>query len=274
MNKNINNRNNVSEEENNQTGSIYRATKILISLSNGTHSLTDIAEQCNLGKSTVHRVLKLLEQSQLVVYDPIERRYFIGPLVAKLSSNPETTHSYLIMCAIQEMNRLSQISEETVTLDIMVGIQSFHLYEVPSKYDLKVTQESKRIGPPYTLLYAGASAKVLLSLLDDKVLKVVLNNLQIDPLTDNTITDRDQLLEQIQEVRQQGIAVSYGEKMPGVLAISVPLKNYPVPAALSVVGPEYRLKPGLETVSREIRISSLRVSEKIKNLFSNQENCV
>jgi IclR family KDG regulon transcriptional repressor len=257
------NRNDIATVEKKTTGSIPHATSILICLSNDIHALTDIARQCNLGKSTVHRVLKLLEQSQFAVQDSINRRYYLGPLITQLASNPITTHEYLIMYANEEMKQLSQISEETVALDIMIGIQHFSLYEVTSKHDLKVTQESRMSGP----LQAGASVKVLLSQFNDKQLKTALDSMNITRSTERSVTNKELLMAQIKEIRQQGYAVSYGERIPGALCISAPIKNYILPVSLSVVGPESRLQPRAKEVIEEIKASSGRISSNIAGIF-------
>src|SRR4030042_5343266 len=81
------------------TGSIAHAVEILICLSNDIHKVSDIARQCDFSKSTVHRVLKLLEQTQLVVQDTINRRYYLGPLVRQLASNAIITPKRLIAYA-------------------------------------------------------------------------------------------------------------------------------------------------------------------------------
>jgi DNA-binding IclR family transcriptional regulator len=256
-------RNNISIAGKKTTGSVAHATNILICLSNDIHALTDIARQCNLGKSTVHRVLKLLEQSQFVVQDNINRRYYLGPLITQLASNPITTHEYLIMYANEEMKRLSHISEETVTLDMMIGIQYFSLYEIPSKQDLKVTRESRMGGS----LYSGASVKVLLSQLNDKQLKVALDSIIITRATEHTVTSKELLIAQIREIRQQRYATSHGERNPGVVCISVPIQGYILPVALSVIGPEIRLQPRAKEVIEEMKASSGRISGKIAGNF-------
>ena len=256
-------RNDFPVAEKKTTGSIAHATSILICLSNDIHALTDIARQCNLGKSTVHRVLKLLGETQLVVQDSTNRRYYLGPLITQLASNPITTHEYLIMYANEEMKHLSHISEETVTLDIMIGIQHFSLYEIASKHDLKVTQESRMSGP----LQAGASVKVMLSLLNDKQLKVALDSMNITRATERTVTNKELLMAQIKEIRQQGYAISYGERIPGALCISVPINNYVLPVALSVVGPESRLQLRATGVIEELKASSVRISNNIAGNF-------
>ena len=253
------NRNSIATIEKKTTGSIAHATSILICLSNDIHALTEIARQCNLGKSTVHRVLKLLEQSHFVVQDSINRRYYLGPLITQLASNPITTHEYLIMYANEEMKRLSQISEETLALDIMIGTQLYSLYQIPSKHDLKVTQENMMSGPPQ----AGASMKVLLSQFNDKQLKAALDTMNITRATERTITNKELLMTQVKEIRQQGYAVSYGERIPGAICISVPIKHYILPVALSVVGPENRLHPRVKEVVEEMKVISGRISSNI-----------
>ncbi len=241
------------------TGSIAHATDVLLCLSDGVHTVTDISRQCNLGKSTVHRVLKLLQQSRLVVQNTADRRYYLGPLIVQLASNPATTHEYLIMYAADEMKRLSALSEETATLDVMIGTQLYFLYEIPSIHDLRVTQDGRITVP----LHSGASAKVLLSQLGDKQLKIVLENAIISPDTKLSIGAKGQLMTQLEEIREQGYAVSHGERIDGALCISVPIRNYILPVVLSVVGPESRLRPRLERVIEELKASAGRISDKI-----------
>ncbi len=254
----------TTENTDKLTGSIAHATSVLICIGNDLHALTDIARECNLGKSTVHRVLKLLEQSKLVIQDTINRRYYLGPLFTRLTSNPLATHEYLILCADTEMRRLVQISEETVNLDIMIGVQAYSLHEIPSKHDLKVSQQERIPGP----LLAGASVKVLLSMLNDKQLKTAMDIIELKPATQRTVTDKATLLEQIKEIRQQGYAVSRGEWLEGVTCISAPVFNYELPLSLNVVGPENRLQGREKEIIKEIKASAARLSAKISHIFN------
>lgn len=248
------------------TGSIAHATDILICIGDDFHALTDIARECNLGKSTVHRVLKLLEQSRFVVQDTINRRYYLGPMLTRLTSNPVTTHEYLIMYASEEMRRLCMVTEETVTLDIMIGTQAFSLFEVPSQHDLKVSQENKMPGP----LRAGASFKGLLSMLTDKQLDGALDNMTLYRPTQHTVNDKELLKQQIKEIRQQGYAISHGEWINGVICITVPVYKYSLPLSLSVVGPESRLKQHEKEAIEELKKSSSRISASILHIFEKQ----
>jgi IclR family KDG regulon transcriptional repressor len=265
-NVNSDNQNSLSDTDRKLIGSIAHAARVLICLSNGINTVTDIARQCHFGKSTVHRVLKLLEESRLVVQDVVNRQYYMGPLITQLTSNPITTHEYLVLSSVEEMKRLSQVSEETVTLDIMIGIQSFSLHEVPSQHDLKVTHASRKTMPSF----AGASAKVLLSQLSDEKLRVVMDNVDITAVTERTVTDKELLMAQLEEIRQHGYAVSAGEQIPGSLCISVPIKDYILPVVLSVVGPEIRLRPREKRIIRELKSGSKCITGNIRRIFQSE----
>ena len=58
--------------------SVSRALEILLCLGKDIHSLAGIADYCKLSKSTVHRLLKTLEESYFVLQDPINQQYYFG----------------------------------------------------------------------------------------------------------------------------------------------------------------------------------------------------
>jgi IclR family KDG regulon transcriptional repressor len=243
--------------------SVYRTANILKCLSNGINSVTEIANICNLDKSTVYRLLKTLNESGLTLQDPISRLYYVGPLITEIASNPHVTHEHLIWCAINEMKRLADLTGESIALSVLIGLQAVLLYEIRSIYDFALSAKKKVIG----YIYAGASGKVLLSQLSNKDLKIAINLLDIKPLTEHTITDKEQLLAQLKQIARQGFAISYGEINPGALNISVPVKNYLVPATLGMLGPETRVQPKRKEFTDELKISGNRISENLKLMY-------
>jgi len=143
--------------------SIFRAAKILTCLSDGKNSVTEIAENCKLSKSTVSRLLSALEKSNLAIRDPLHRKYFLGYLVNRLVGNPKTTHLDLITLSADEMNNLSKICGETVVLDILVGVRNIRLHTIPSVHNIRVYDDNYDLP---NLDIQGAAIKVLLSQLD------------------------------------------------------------------------------------------------------------
>lgn len=247
--------------------SLHRATDILSCLSNDINTITDIAKYCNYSTSTVHRLLRTLKELNWAIQDENNHNYYLGPLVTQLSSNQISSHRYLIMQALREMIHLAGTTEETINLSVMVQLHYTLIHEIPSKHDLRIIEESKRLGPFYT----GATAKVLLSQLSDEELRATLKHIRFEQVTDKTVTDKHLLMTQLKECRQQGYCVTYGERIPGAICISAPIKTYICPASLSIVGPESRLGPKVNEVVEELKVSVKRISEDIAESFQEKE---
>ncbi len=253
------------------TGSIAHATQILICLRDDVHKVSDIARHTGFSKSTVHRVLKLMEQSHLAVQDTINRRYYLGPLVTRLAANAITTHKRLVTCADAEMKRLGYLSEETVVMDIMMGLQFIPIHEIPSQHNFKVSQEIQKSVHEYAKVFAGASVKTLMAQLDDARLQKLLSIMNIPPVTKRTITDKKTLYCQILEIRKLGYAISHSERITDTVCVSVPVLFYSLPVSLSVVGPEVRLLPRIREVITELKASSVRISKNIVDIFGERK---
>jgi DNA-binding IclR family transcriptional regulator len=247
--------------------SLHRATEILSCLSNGINTVTDIAKYCRYSTSTVHRLLQTLKELNWAVQDENNHRYYLGSLVTHLSFNQVVAHRYLIMQSLREMIRLSNISGETVNLAVLMQLHYFLLHEVASEHALRITEASKLLGP----IYSGATAKVLLSQLPDAEIKRTLKHLNFSKVTENTVTDKELLMEQLMECRQKGYCVTYGERIPGAVCISAPIKNYMCPASLSIVGPENRLRAQVNEVIEELKESAGRISGDIAESFVEKE---
>ena len=82
------------------------------------------------------------------------------------------------------------------------------------------------------------------------------------------VTDKKILMKELKKVREQGYAISYGERIIGALGIAVPIRGYLFPVALSILGPEQRLKPKVKELLKEARESARRISAIYQNHFS------
>ena len=255
----------IPDEETSTGGvrSVFRTVDILKCLNNNINTLTEIAEYCQLSDSTSHRLLKTLEKTNLVTQDASTHRYYLGPLIAQLSSNPQTTHQQLTICSQEDMNRLAMISDETIGICVLVGTRLIRLFNIPSKSSLRVWEEGINLGQPFI----GAPARVLFSQLKNDEIKILLDNVKLKPLTANSITNKEMLRQQIVKVRQQGYAISYGERVQGAIGISAPIKSYIYPAEISIVGPDSRMKPNLNRLLKELLISAERISENYQNII-------
>ena len=242
---------------------IFRTANILTCLNNGIDSVTDIATACNLDKATIHRLLRALVEARIIMQDPITRKYYTGPLVAEIASNPKITHEHFVSCAIQEMRSLSKLTGESIGLNVLIGVHTVLLYEIQSSQDHKIVAKKRVAGN----IHAGAHGKALLCLLNNKNLILVLSNIDFERLTEYTITFKEKFIAELKQARQQGYAVSFGERIPGGMTIAAPIKNYVLPAALGILGPEIRMKPRMAEFIQAIMESRDRISENLKQMY-------
>jgi DNA-binding IclR family transcriptional regulator len=242
--------------------SVFRAADILSMISEGKNRITDIGKELHLSKGTAHRLLKTLEKCGFVFQDPISHQYFLGPLILRLSSHPLTTHQNLIVCVYDEMKKLGRLSGETITIHIRIGTQRICLEEMQTSQNIRYGVGKGSVSP----IYAGSAGKILLSELADDERDNLLKNIHLTPVGPNTITDRDRLLSELEKIRKQGYATSLEETLEGSTSISVPIRGYLCPVALSILGPQFRLGPKLLSYEKEMKTSAKRIFDKIKNI--------
>ena len=144
----------------------------------------------------------------------------------------------------------------------MVQMHHMLLHEISSKYDLKITEEDKMLSP----VYIGATAKTLLSQLNDEELGMTLKHINFNH-NGRYVTNPEILITELKEIKQRGYCVTCGERIPGALCISAPIKNYTYPATLNILGLENRLKPRLNKFIEELQISTRHISEEIAGTF-------
>jgi len=252
-----------ADEEQLDMMQIHRAARVITCISNGVNSLSEIADYCRLSKSTVHRLLKALEKSRFIIYNTFNRQYLIGDLITDIAARPETYHDYLKMCAGKELEELADITEETVMLGVMVGLRQVRVLSIPSKHDLRVVEGSRKAA----YIFAGAGSQVLLGQLKDDELKAALKHFKLERLTSATVIEKEALLARIQKIRQQGYAVSSGERMPGAMCVAAPVRNYILPTSVLVMGPESRMKDKISSfIDLSVTIAD-RISFNLADIF-------
>jgi len=247
--------------------SIYRTADILSCLNKEIATVSEIAATLKINKSTVYRLLQALGEAGITLRNPVNRRYYIGPLIAEIAANPYITHNTLVLCAVNEMERLSALTGESIAVNILIGKNSYLLYEIPSTHDIQIVGR-KRIS---SNLHAGGSSKVLLSQLNSKDLKIIINNLSFERLTERTITNKEEFLKQIKKIRKQAYVVGYGERATGAMSIAVPIKNYVLPASLGMLGLEDRMKPRTAEYVDAILKAGAHVQHNLSRLAKDKE---
>ena len=236
---------------------ISRGAEVLNVLSEGYNRLEDIYRRVGLNKSTTHRLLKSLVSSGLAFQNPINRNYYLGAFFLRLASNPTVSHQMLILSSIDELRKLRDSSGETSLIMIPNGDQRLVVKEVRSKQKIALSLGDGSTVP----LYVGSSGRTLLSQYTDKDLNKILSNIDMVPVSPNTIIKENLLKKEIDKTRKKGYGTSSGEMLPDSAGISIPIKGYFCPVALCVIGPKFRFKP--ISILNELSAAAIRISDNL-----------
>ncbi|PKC50981.1 GAF domain-like protein [Rhizophagus irregularis] len=116
--------------------------------------------------------------------------------------------------AFPVMQELCEKLSETVILTIVSDLNAICLEVITPDQPIKVSSTQGKILP----LYAGASSRILLSHLDNKIIYELEKRNMLEKYSEFTITNVEELLTLKQEVIEKGYAVSDSEVDVGVKA--------------------------------------------------------
>jgi DNA-binding IclR family transcriptional regulator len=226
--------------------------------------VTELANEMDLNKSAVHRLLQTLEASGFVVKNPATRQYFLGPRLFVLGKVYESTVT-LRGLARPVIERLARQMGEAVHLMVPAppddGLPSLLLLDkIESTYQLTITPNPGAISPAH----CTAGGKVLLAFAMEDALNHV--HAPLPKHTEHTITELSALRAELAHIRQVGYAVDDEELEVGLTCVSAPVfEGEKVVAALSVSGPSSRLVAERLEVARKAVIAA---AGEIRNLLS------
>lgn len=203
--------------------------------SNGC-SVTGLADELGLPKSTTHRHLSTLEAAAYVVeedglYYPSLKFLRIGEYTRRRKEIYEVAAPVIDDLAEETGERSQFIVEEhaaAVTTHFSTGERGV----------LTDTEVGQRLP-----LHATSAGKVILAQYPRTELESAVDSLTLEAETAATITDPEALLEEIAAVRDRGYSFNDEEYTPGLRAVSVPVvdEEHDVRGALVLSGPVHRL---------------------------------
>ena len=228
---------------------IARATDVLRALEAepGGLSLSQIAGRVDLARSTVHRIVTALESEALVVPASPSGGYRLGPELARFAASAGGELRESVRPFIE---RLRQEADETVDLAVLNRDRVFFVDQVAAPHRL---QALSAVGVSLPAHCTAIGKALLAGLTDEQVERILPERLPAE--TENTITDRTELLADLARVRSSGIAYDREEFTIGISAVGAEIRDASgVVAALSIPVPTARF------ASQEERLINLLLS--------------
>lgn len=201
--------------------------------------VTEIANELQLSKAVIHRVLNTLAAKGFIETDEETRRYRLGPAVLALGE-AYVDRLDIRGLALPHMKALSEQTNETATISRRYRWERLYVDQVTPEREVKMTVALGRRFP----LHAGGSSKAFLAFLSLEDQEAYIAQNQLDELTEHTITDADALRRDLALTRERGYASSEGERQSGASSVAAPVMDHrgePI-AVLSICGPQERFQ--------------------------------
>lgn len=200
-------------------------------------TLAELAAELDAPKSTVHRHLTTLAEHSFVHVD--DGRYEVGFRFLELAEYARTQRE-AYQLAESSVEQLAEETQERAQFVVEEHGEGVYLYVETSEHAVRTGHSvGKRIQ-----LHSTAAGKIILTHLPDDRVDEILDARGLTPKTDQTITDRAVLEEQLSEIAERGYAFNREENIKGLCAVAAPVTDdsEDLIGVLSVSGPSNRMK--------------------------------
>jgi len=243
---------------------LERYVRILELLASFPHGLglADIARMLELPKTSAHRLLGTMQESELIgVSGGAGTTYVLGQRIQRLAYLGANTE-WIDTLVRPHLISLAAQTGETCYLAKLDGLQvSSMLMEAPDTPWRGFVLPGKHMPP-----HAAASAKAILAFQSENVIDAVLQQ-PLPALASRTCTDAAAIRAEYKTVRDQGYATCLAEIDDGLAALGVPVHvpHLGVVYSLGVTGPLQRVvEKDLQKLVQIMRGHADKVSNALK----------
>ena len=220
----------------------------------------EIARHLRLHKSTVHRLLVVLEHYRLIKKGP-EGTYRLGTRLIELG---ESAIARLRLSDHAELflRELANQTGEGAHVTILSGTEMLSIAHVEGRWSLQsLTRTGQR-----TQVHCTAAGKAVLAFLSEEVGDELIAKLPLVRNTRRTIIKPSAIKLELMRVREAGYAVDDEEFEEGLRCVGAPVFDHRghVVASISTAAPVFRLrKDRLAEVARLVMVAARRLSEDL-----------
>lgn len=199
--------------------------------------VTELADELEVSKSTIYNHLHTMAERGYVVKE--NDRYRLG---LRFLSFPDVVQksNRLYQIAVDEIDELVNRTGERSQLLVEEDGHGVYIYQ---KIDDRAIRTGSRVGSR-VMLHSTAIGKALLAYQPAEKVERILDRDGLPAMTEHTITSREAFEEELEHVRERGVAFDDEEGIEGMRCVAAPIKSDDDVSvgAISVSGPCTRIK--------------------------------
>lgn len=200
---------------------LTKGLSVLEAIGASSHGLTvtEVAKFLETNNATATRLCYTLMASGFIARD-ISKRYYPTSMVLSLGfSYFSALPKHQLVC--QLLKELSDDVQGTVSLSILEGTEIVYLMRTVKKHYLPF---AVRVGSRFPA-YCSSMGKALLAFSPPGLAGEVIAKSGLAPLTSHTITNPNELMQELERIRSSGYAINDEESALGNRAVAGPILN-------------------------------------------------
>lgn len=201
---------------------------------NGRSGVTELADELGHSKSTVHSHLGTLEEQKILVQDAGGYRLSLSVLDMATHVRKQIGNYEVIECEVDEL------AEETGEI-VQFGIEEYGKVTYLHKASgARAVETASRVGI-HQPMYSTSLGKAILTYLPSERTAEIVQSIDYEPVTPQTVTSPDELYAELEQIRERGYSIDDEENIEGLRCVAAPVKNgEAVLGAISITGPSSR----------------------------------
>ena len=232
-------------------------------------SINDVSASTKITYPTAHRITSKLVKRGYILQPQKRGRYsvhpgklaeFIGVIRRKLN---------IRVLASPFLHDLSDTANEAVLLAVRRGSTAINI-EVVNRSLINVTPDSSVLN-----LYSTGAGKVFLAYMSEKEFDNYTSSLVMLPKTPKTISNKEHLIKEIDQIRHTGVAFDDEENETGLRSVAAPIRDWEgrVVAAISIIGLTARInKTRLQELTPLVKDYAFRISQAMNARTQSEKN--
>lgn len=199
--------------------------------------VSELANELNKPTSTIHDHLRTLESEEYLIKS--DGKYYVGTRFLGIGEQARSRQK-VYQIARQEVDKLADETGEHTNLMIEEHGRGIFLHKSrgPDAVQLD-THPGMRVP-----LQTTAMGKAILAFRSREAVESIIDRHGLPQITERTITNRDELFDELDAISDRGYAYDDEERVKGMRCVAAPITNEEgrAIAAISVSGPKSRLR--------------------------------
>jgi len=221
----------------------------------------ELAKSSKMPLSTIYRFLNSLIKTGYLIKDPRAQTYSVGPEILRLTRVADAGLGFRTF-AIPWIEKLFAETGKTIYLTTRVGTSWICLESrirpgMGSRFVVRAGETAP--------IYAGCPGRVLLAGLSDTEVNNLLDEIGVVKLTPYTVTDRQEIMKQLADIRKRGYHLTQHQYQLGVWGLGAPIVDSlgKTQAALIIAGVVGEEKPQVSVLKKHLLEATKSISKSL-----------